>query len=948
MKNFYVFVAAFVYSLLGADAGAQCGVGIAATQTNTGALGAQITCSVPGITLTATPSPATGAVYEWTGLSTATAVLGTAAALDVVLPDVYTVKLTVPVTDGAGNTSTCVSTASIVVTQDKNPPVVIASAIPGRRCQGDTINLVASGAADFVWNPGNLAGPFVKVIADPAVSAYTVTATGANGCPTTETVNVIVNPLPQASITNTASGPVCQNSTAPPIEFRGTAGTRPFTFAYTVNGGNTQLITSAPGSDAALLVPSTVQQGVFNYTLISVTDSNGCTRSQLATASFSVTQGPVLQSPKTHSVCDTLPVNYTASSSLPANTTFAWQRAAAANITNPAGSGTGPDITEKLSNNTAQPQPVAYVFTLTSGGCSSTETVTVTVNPTPKLDSIADRPFCNGTAVPGIAFRTASPNASFSWRNSNTRIGLPASGNGNIPAFTATNIRVNQPDTALITVSIKASADSCRGRDTSFRIIVGPGPALVSPKAVSVCDGKPFSYLAVSSAPGITNFRWVRLPSANVTATGPGRGNTALITDVLINNTAAAQTVTYVDTLSLASGAACINIETITVTVNPTPRIAPLRDTVFCNGTAVAGIPFSTAAPNAVFTWTNSDPTIGLPASGVGNIPAFTASNGSNTVKNASILVSVKASGDSCAGTPVSFTIRVNPSPPRPGFTSVSSVADNDTLRLCNGSENLNFNVSSPAATARYNWAVAPAGGGVVVRNPARPNTVISFTAPGTYNVVVTATDAATGCQSLASQAVTVSTAGNGIPLEKIFLMQPGDVLVYPDNALIGYQWGYDEVTGAVGDSVFGVPVVLAGQVRHFYVPGQPLNTARYLYWVQLQNGNRCRTKVYYNGPYAGLRQPLLADAGNEVQMQVLPNPARSAFALALKGNIYGKMDVRIYNAVGRLVMKRDFVKTAPETTEQFKDIALPAGIYFIELHSADLKKLVTRFAVQR
>ena len=66
-----------------------------------------------------------------------------------------------------------------------------------------------------------------------------------------------------------------------------------------------------------------------------------------------------------------------------------------------------------------------------------------------------------------------------------------------------------------------------------------------------------------------------------------------------------------------------------------------------------------------MYTWSNSNPSIGLGPNGIGNIPAFTANNPTNTPRVATITVTPTYTngGVTCTGAPVSFTITVNPLP---------------------------------------------------------------------------------------------------------------------------------------------------------------------------------------------------------------------------------------------------------------------------------------------
>jgi subtilisin-like proprotein convertase family protein len=87
--------------------------------------------------------------------------------------------------------------------------------------------------------------------------------------------------------------------------------------------------------------------------------------------------------------------------------------------------------------------------------------------------------------------------------------------------------------------------------------------------------------------------------------------------------------------------------------------VNPVTNQVVCNNIATTAINFTGTA--TTFSWVNNTPSIGLPASGTGNIPSFTALNPSTIAVTATITVT--PSNGACIGTPISFTITVNPLP---------------------------------------------------------------------------------------------------------------------------------------------------------------------------------------------------------------------------------------------------------------------------------------------
>ncbi len=75
---------------------------------------------------------------------------------------------------------------------------------------------------------------------------------------------------------------------------------------------------------------------------------------------------------------------------------------------------------------------------------------------------------------------------------------------------------------------------------------------------------------------------------------------------------------------------------------------------------------------NTTFNWTNDTPSIGLAASGSGNIPSFTSVNTGSTPIIATITVTPMVNG--CSGTSIQFTITVNPTPDVPTGSSTQVI----------------------------------------------------------------------------------------------------------------------------------------------------------------------------------------------------------------------------------------------------------------------------------
>lgn len=118
----------------------------------------------------------------------------------------------------------------------------------------------------------------------------------------------------------------------------------------------------------------------------------------------------------------------------------------------------------------------------------------------------------------------------------------------------------------------------------------------------------------------------------------------------------------YVITLEVTNECGTTTI-TKNITVNPAPEVTVPANKTQCAGESTGVMNFVGTVPSAVYTWTNTNTSIGLASSGTGNIPAFIPINNGSTPVTATISVT-PTSG--CSGIPQSFTITVNPRPAKP------------------------------------------------------------------------------------------------------------------------------------------------------------------------------------------------------------------------------------------------------------------------------------------
>jgi gliding motility-associated-like protein len=115
-------------------------------------------------------------------------------------------------------------------------------------------------------------------------------------------------------------------------------------------------------------------------------------------------------------------------------------------------------------------ESATYMFTPDADQCANGTSFTLEVNPVPALVGRTDTTVYDGDYVPQFNF-TEPNGAAISWTNTNTAIGLGASGSGFVPAFTAVNM-TNDP--AIATIQATAVIGGCTGPAQSYKITVMP------------------------------------------------------------------------------------------------------------------------------------------------------------------------------------------------------------------------------------------------------------------------------------------------------------------------------------------------------------------------------------------------------------------------------------------------------------------------------------------
>jgi len=543
---------------------------------------------------------------------------------------------------------------------------------------------------------GNWGSNAVTISGTPTVTGtfvYTIALTG--GCGTiSATGSITVNPMDNAAFDYPLST-YCQSGVDP---------------AANITGGFTGSFTASPGG-LTFLNTSTglidLSASALNNYVITFTTNGSCPVS--STYSLAIISAPSADFSYTGPYCQN------DANPLPTMTTGAMTGVFSAAPTGLVFVNTGTGQVNLGASN-AGTYTVTNSISATAGCPAVSATASITINAVPTVVVPLDISVCNNEVVPAISFLGVPFSTVVSWSNSNTSIGLGASGTGTIASFSAINTGT-APVTATITLT--PSANNCIGADTSFTITVNPTPAAMVPSDITVCNGAAVPAMSFTSQTPGTSFTWTNSNTA-IGLAASGTGNITSFTAVNTTNAPVSATISVTPSANGCTG----SVSDYIITVNPSPLAIVPSDTSICHGATVPGAVFTSTISGATFTWTNSSPSIGIPASGSGNVPSFTAANSGTTPVIASI--SVVASANSCAGQPETYTITVNPLP---------VIVMNNTLPECPGLNNGTITPEITVGTPPYQflWSTGAA------------TDQLTDLGNGTYMVTVTDSH---GCQS--------------------------------------------------------------------------------------------------------------------------------------------------------------------------------------------------------
>ncbi|RYY41006.1 MAG: hypothetical protein EOO08_03535 [Chitinophagaceae bacterium] len=659
------------------------------------------------------------------------------------------------------------------ITQPSNINVCSGSVVP-------VTNFASSGVSGFSWTSSN---PAIGLAASGSDSLPSFTAINNGNTPATSTVTVSLNQSGDRTFTGTLDSnnpqlndrywrdnyaPACPNVKS----FPGTIGGGTYPYA-------THNITNTTGADACVTITYGLQgsgdiavsvySGSFDPNNLSgnyLSDGgNSAYQGSDITFSFNLAAGAtavIVANTADYSeaqnyhiavtgmgvACPALPKTFTITVNPSPASTISYggspycANTGAAPVTQTGATGGTFSALAGLSIdaatgliNPSQSTPGTYTVTYTvaaSGGCAAaTSTASVDIlADSSAVSAIANQVLCANSNSTAVTIGGSIPGNSYSWSNSDPSIGLAASGMNTIPSFTAVN-NGSTPKVAYVTIT-PLSASGCTNPQV-YAITVLPRASMNAVPNQSVCTGMT---APIAFAGNATSYSWTNSNTAiGLAASGTGSGIPAF---TATNNSSAAIQGSIAATPEYSyNGTTCTGkVYVFVYSVKPTPSVNTPANQVVCAAASSTAVSFSGSHAGTTYSWINDNPSIGLTASGTGNIASFSAVNNSAVAQSATVTVTPVL--NQCRGTATSFTFTVSPSAGSISYSGSPYCQSTSALVQIQGTRIGTFS-SSPAGLS------INASTGII-------NTAAST--PGTYTVTFTVSNST--CISTATTSVTI------------------------------------------------------------------------------------------------------------------------------------------------------------------------------------------------
>lgn len=732
----------------------------------------------------------------------------------------------------------------------------------------------------------------------------------------------------------TGTNPMCAGASATFTATPTNGGTAP-TYQWYING------VAVGGATSPTFTTTTLTNGQI-VSCVMTSNLPGVTGSPATSNAITMTVNPIPATPTAGSSSpDCVGQTISLTSNTVAGATYSWTGPAA--FTSSMEDPTRPSATTAMSG--------TYSVTVTVAGCTSLAgTTTVVVNPNPVATAEPNLTYCPGAAVPANTFGSTPAGATFVWTNSNTAIGLAASGTTSLPAFTATNA-TSSPIVATITVTPTLSG--CVGTPITFTITINPSPVTVLEPNQAYCAGATVPANTFVSTPAGATYSWT---NSNVSIGLAGSGTTSIPSFTATNATGSpiAGIITITPTLAGCVGAT----STYTITVNPTPAATFTQSPNQC----LAGNSFT-------FTNTGSSGggyTYSWNFGGGGATPATSTTNNQSGVVYSTAgtyTVTHIVTGPGACSSTITSTVTIY-GPPTVTVNS-PTICPGQTAALTAG------------GASTYSWSAGATSTGVNTAN-ASPATTTSYTVTGTDGNGCTATAVSTVTVS-SSLAITVNspticagdtaslTASGGSTYSWSAGATSTGVSTAEASPSATTSYTVTGTTGACsGTSVSTVTVTSLPATPSISQVGLVLTSSSatgnqwYLNGVAIPGATSQNYTVTSNGTYtvvvtasgceSATSAPVviinvgIEDTTNPFGLSIYPNPNDGNFNVAFNSKEVSDYTLEIHNALGQIVYSEKINKFSGKYAKKLSVVEFGQGVYTITLTNSNnetVKKII-------
>ena len=464
----------------------------------------------------------------------------------------------------------CTATDTFNITVLPNP--VITTTNDNSACNGDAITITASGADSYVWSTGATTASVVIPSSSGLNSVWVIGQT--NGC-SSDTVTDVLTWIPNPTVSISGDLEVCAGDAV--------ALTATGADAYVwSNGATTATINFTATSDTTVSVVGT---------------TNGCSSASVS-ANVEVQNDPVLSVSGATQVCVGDLVVLTASGAH----SYTWSV---------ANSGSSNHILEF----TAQVDTVITLTGTTTFGCSSSQNISVTVNPNPVVSVTSDNSACNGESIT----ITASGSDAYVWSTGATTASIV------IPSSSGLN-----------SVWVIGQSNGCSSDTVTSALTWIPNPVVSVAGSTSICAGEQVNLTAF----GADTYVW---------STGE--------TTTSISFTASSDTTVSVTGMTNGCSSPSVSVP---VSVQAHPVLAVSGSGSYCSGETVT----LTASGADSYVWSNGATTasVQFAADTAITLTVTGTTNGCSSNANASVtvlpnpVVAVSGTTTVCEGDSITLT----------------------------------------------------------------------------------------------------------------------------------------------------------------------------------------------------------------------------------------------------------------------------------------------------